>query len=72
MSNVAVDAVEAGAEDILRVLVVDDSPLCRKMLSLKLRRKGCECVEAENGSDAVIKVAEAAVDGHPFDTILME
>ena len=53
-------------------MIVDDSPLCRKMLSIKLRRKGCRCVEAENGFDAINKVAEFAARGQHFDCIFME
>jgi two-component system, sensor histidine kinase len=62
---------------ILHVLVVDDSPLNRKMLLKSLRSEGHICLEAVDGLDAVAAVKERidyANGGHqaPFDVILMD
>ena len=43
----------------LRFLVVDDSSLNRKMLCRLLRNKGHECVEAEDGAQAVAMMTTA-------------
>lgn len=38
------------------ILVVDDVPMCRKMLIRTLKAKGYECVEAEDGRDCIDKL----------------
>ena len=40
------------------VLVVDDNPINRKVLTIPLRKKGIEVVEAENGLEAVQRYAQ--------------
>jgi two-component system, sensor histidine kinase len=65
------------APPILHVLVVDDSPLNRKMLLKCLRSEGHICLEAVDGLDAVTAVKKR-IDytngglGAPFDVILMD
>ena len=62
---------------ILHVLVVDDSPLNRKMLLKCLRAEGHICLEAVDGLDAVLAVKKR-IDydngghGAPFDIVLMD
>lgn len=41
-----------------RVLVVDDSTMCRKMVCRLLRSMSYECIEAKNGEDCVERVME--------------
>lgn len=50
----------AAPEDSLPfvVLVVDDNPINRKVLTIPLRKQGIEVVEAENGLEAVHRYAE--------------
>jgi len=52
------------------VLVVDDDAICRKMMSMSLRRLRCNVFQAIDGSDCLARV-EAA--GHDFfDAIFMD
>lgn len=60
------------ARQLPRFLVVDDSRLCRKMIVAKLGRIGCTCVEAEDGSDAVVRFLAKRKLGEDFDCILMD
>ena len=56
--------------NVTRALIVDDSPMNRKLLRLKLESWATfECDEAENGSEAVA-LAEGALA--PYDIILMD
>ena len=50
-----------------KILIVDDGESNRKLLRLFLTRAGATLVEAENGQEAVNRVAE-----HDFDVILMD
>lgn len=51
----------------LRILVVDDEPFNRKLLTAILNKHGIEFQEAENGEDGLHLLAE-----HHFDVILMD
>ena len=53
----------AGAEEVCgegTVLVVDDSPLARRVVSLSLRRAGYRVLEAADGEEALERYAECA------------
>ena len=50
-----------------RVLIVDDSPTMRQMVSFTLREAKFDVLEAENGADALKKV-----QGQKFDLILTD
>ncbi len=52
----------------LRVLVVDDGPTNRKLISLVLTRAGAELFEAENGREA----CDLVLSARPFDVILLD
>ena len=54
------------------ILVVDDSPLNRKMLSKLLKSKGHHIEEADNGQMAIDKVKQEADTGRTYDVILMD
>jgi CheY-like chemotaxis protein len=56
----------------LRILVVDDAHMNRKILTRLLQRRGHDCDQAEDGHEAVQKVTDALKDGTPYDTILMD
>jgi two-component system chemotaxis response regulator CheY len=49
------------------VLIVDDSPTMRQMVSFTLREANFDVLEAENGQDAPQKV-----EGQKFDLILTD
>jgi CheY-like chemotaxis protein len=51
------------------VLVVDDAPSNRKLVSRLLKAKGYICHEAENGADCVKMVLSGE---HPYELILMD
>ncbi|MDO9141923.1 MAG: response regulator [Methylobacter sp.] len=55
-----------------RVLVADDQATSRQILSLLLKAWGMEAVEAENGEQALAKVAEANASGQPFYALLLD
>jgi two-component system chemotaxis response regulator CheY len=48
--------------NLRKVLIVDDSVSIRQMIGFALRRGGYEVIEAENGCDALNKLATATVD----------
>ncbi len=55
-----------------RVLVVDDSPDHRRLMSFLLGRAGAEVALAENGHAALQRVLQGRVAGKSFDVILMD
>jgi CheY-like chemotaxis protein len=55
-----------------RVLVVDDAISNRKVLCRLLRNNGYDCVEMENGAEAVSLLKETPPALCPFDFILMD
>ncbi len=54
----------------LRVLVVDDNHLIRKLLALILERAGFEAVEAESGEDALSLAEEMPPDLWLVDEVM--
>jgi len=61
-----------GEVKALRILVVDDAKVCRKLLMRLLSTKGYICEEAEHGLMAVEMAQRAMNDGNPYDTILLD
>jgi signal transduction histidine kinase/DNA-binding response OmpR family regulator len=55
-----------------RVLLAEDGPDNREIISLHLRRAGCEITTAEDGSVARDKALAALAAKKPFDVILMD
>lgn len=55
-----------------RILVVDDTISNRKLLVKMLERLGHECDCAENGIEAVTKVAASLKNGSLYDTVLLD
>jgi CheY-like chemotaxis protein len=53
----------------MRLLIVEDSPLVRRMYGLAFYRRDHELVEAENGRQALDVIAASA---EPFDLILLD
>ena len=56
----------------IRILIVDDVALCRKLHHRVLKPSCHECVEACDGQEAVDKVRASLASGRPFDGILMD
>jgi two-component system response regulator VicR len=40
----------------MKILVVEDEPLIRKMMELKLNKEGYEIIASEDGKDALLKI----------------
>lgn len=55
-----------------RILVADDGPDNRMLVSFILNKMGAEVIAVENGQLAVDQALEAAERGEPFDAILMD
>ena len=60
------------SDEKYHILVVDDSPLNRKMLSKLLKSKGHVIEEAADGQQGVDKVKQEADAGRNYDVILMD
>ena len=69
---VSLDVVRVDDSEKCRILVVDDSPLNRKMLSKLLKSKGYDVEEAADGQIAVDKIKQEADAGRSYDVILMD
>ena len=57
-------SASSGAGAGLHVLVVDDSAPLRKQLTRTLKRQGCTITGAEDGKDALLKIAQATKQIH--------
>lgn len=68
--------VEAGMGIIslegVRVLLVDDDRLNRRVGQRMLKALGCECTLATDGDEVLAAVAAAAADEKPFDVVLLD
>jgi CheY-like chemotaxis protein len=58
----SVDAAARQAPERPRVLVIDDEPLLRRLLSHLLTRAGFQVTEAVGGADGIRQLREAPVD----------
>ena len=58
------EAVESGAKSLssLKVMVIDDSKTIRKSAETLLNKEGCEVLTAEDGFEALAKIAEHKPD----------
>ena len=55
-----------------RVLVVDDEPINRHVISSMLQMLGVDVELAVSGHEAIFRVRQAEVQGHPYDLLLMD
>ncbi len=69
-TSVATSAASAPVNG--RVLVVDDAPDNRRLLSAMLRRVVAEVATAENGQLGIDSIEAADAEGRPFDLVLMD
>lgn len=58
--------------DKLRILVVDDSLLNRKVMMRCLTATGKECLEADDGDKAVERIRLASINGERIDVVLLD
>ncbi|MEM1183546.1 MAG: response regulator [Planctomycetota bacterium] len=68
MSNAADDPTLAGA----RVLVADDEPKIRKIITAVLRARGCHVDVCESGAGAILRIGEACEGGQPYDLVISD
>ncbi len=71
-SPAAASSAPAAPAPSYRVLVVEDSLLCRKMLVRLLGSSGHVCQQAEDGQQALAAVRAALAAGERYDAILMD
>lgn len=55
-----------------RILLVEDSLVIQKLISLFLQKAGAEVSTAANGEKAIQSAQQGESDGNPFDVILMD
>src|SRR3546814_18855561 len=60
------DAIQTGGFAGLRVMVIDDSKTIRRTAETLLKKEGCEVVTANDGCEALAKIA----DQHPQVTLV--
>lgn len=65
-------AADTDSIEPMRILVVDDSAMNRKLLVRLLQNRGHTCVQAENGELAVEEVRKAMTTKLPFHCILCD
>jgi signal transduction histidine kinase/DNA-binding response OmpR family regulator len=56
----------------LRVLIVDDNAVNRRVLLEQLSRSGVLCSLASCGSDALLSIEAASRNGEPFDVVVLD
>lgn len=55
-----------------RLLIVDDNAACRMSLERQLRAWGLSCTSALSGEEALALLIQAAGEGDPFGTVLLD
>jgi len=55
-----------------RILLADDNEATQKLLNLRLSQAGALVVTANNGREALDRTTEAALEGRPFDAVIMD
>ena len=68
MASAGDDPILAGA----RVLVADDEPKIRKIITAVLRARGCEVEVCETGAGAILRLEEAGESGSAYDLIISD
>ena len=63
---------DESALEKLRILVVDDTQLNRKLLVRLLERRGHTCEQAEDGLQGLEMVKTSMNAGNPYDSILLD
>lgn len=71
LQNTAIETIPI-SKKMITVLVVDDAPLCRKLIIRSLVLHCQSCIEASNGLEAYELVCTSLQNGHPYDYIFMD
>ncbi len=68
------EGAHAAANDVggLRVLIVDDNPLNRRVLFEQLTKHGVQCALAASGAEALVAMEVALHAGKPFEVALLD
>lgn len=53
-----------------RVLIVEDDPIVRRLLTAVLRQRGCQVVQAADGAEALRRLEETPVDVIVLDLLM--
>ena len=70
--NHSCNADYESSKNVKRILVVDDASSNRKMLTRVLTSKGYDCVQAEDGQQAIDRYVESVEAHEPFYSIIMD
>eukprot|EP00598_Pedospumella_elongata_P013428 CAMPEP_0185012468 /NCGR_PEP_ID=MMETSP1098-20130426/98320_1 /TAXON_ID=89044 /ORGANISM="Spumella elongata, Strain CCAP 955/1" /LENGTH=802 /DNA_ID=CAMNT_0027541531 /DNA_START=32 /DNA_END=2437 /DNA_ORIENTATION=- len=70
--NHSCNADYESTKNMKRILVVDDASSNRKMLTRVLTSKGYDCVQAEDGQQAIDRYVESVEAHEPFYSIIMD
>lgn len=72
LKDIGADLLLPGAESTERkkILVVQNSPVARKVMSIALSQKGYEVIQAEDGLEALNRLDRTKPDAILMDTIL--
>jgi two-component system CheB/CheR fusion protein len=55
-----------------RILLAEDNQANQKLISLRLSQAGADVVTVGNGKEALESTSEAAIEGNPFDAVIMD
>jgi PAS domain S-box-containing protein len=55
-----------------RILLAEDNQANQKLLNMRLSQAGAEVVTVGNGKEALDRTTEAALEGRPFDAVIMD
>ena len=71
-AKAALDALAAGAQRAMRVLVAEDHEIGLELTCMMVRRLGASVEGAHDGHEALRKIEAAAAEGAPFALVLMD
>ena len=55
-----------------RVLILEDEPLIRQLMSATLKSIGCEVDQTIDGADTIARYADAMEKGSPYQLLIMD
>jgi two-component system cell cycle sensor histidine kinase/response regulator CckA len=55
-----------------RVLILEDEPLIRQLMSATLKSIGCEVDQTTDGNDTITRYANAMEEGNPYQLLIMD
>jgi two-component system, cell cycle sensor histidine kinase and response regulator CckA len=66
------------AQDVLtittskKIIIMDDEECIRETFGELLKKMGCSVVYAADGTDLLESIKKSALEGHPFDAVIMD